>query len=60
MLIDFDKIEETIIANFYGGEKNTVAKMFVDDMNRIMCSSSSLGPLLVIISMKTAVRLFIF
>ena len=43
MLIDFDKIEETIIANFYRGEKNTVAKMFVDDMNRIMCSKLEPG-----------------
>lgn len=36
MLIGFTKLEETTIANFYGGEKNTVAKMFVDEMNRIM------------------------
>jgi len=36
MLIDFSKIEEAVIKNFYGGEKNTVAQMFVDEKNRIM------------------------
>lgn len=36
MIIDFSKIQESVIANFYGGENNTVSQMHVDDMNRIM------------------------
>jgi mannose-6-phosphate isomerase-like protein (cupin superfamily) len=37
MLIDFNKIEESVIPNFYRGEKNTVARMFTDNLNnRIM------------------------
>ena len=36
MFIDFDKIETSTIPNFYNGEKNTVAQMYVDDLNRIM------------------------
>lgn len=36
MIIDFSKIEKTVIKNFRGGEKDTVANMFVDDKNRIM------------------------
>lgn len=36
MKIDFDRIEESIIPNFKGGEKSTIAKMFFDGTNRIM------------------------
>lgn len=36
MIIDFSKIKESVITNFYGGDDNTIAKMHVDDMNRIM------------------------
>ena len=36
MIIDFDKIETTIIPNFRGGEKNCAANMFVDGNNKIM------------------------
>lgn len=36
MLIDFSKIEETIISQFRGGEKSTAARMFVDQNNKIM------------------------
>ena len=36
MLINFAPIGETVIANFYGGNGNTIAKMFADDSNRIM------------------------
>ena len=36
MLLDFNKMEETIIPNFKGGEKNTASKMFFDGKNRIM------------------------
>lgn len=35
-MIDFNKLSETIIPNFYGGEGDTVARMFVDENNRIM------------------------
>lgn len=36
MIIDFEKIETTIIPNFRGGEKETSAQMFVDENNKIM------------------------
>lgn len=36
MIIDFSKIETTVIKNFRGGEKNTALKMFTDDNNKIM------------------------
>lgn len=36
MLLTFDKIEETVIPQFKGGEKETVARMYVDNNNRIM------------------------
>ncbi len=36
MIIDFNKIETTVIKNFRGGEKNTKANMFVDEHNKIM------------------------
>lgn len=36
MKIRFEDIKEEIIPNFRGGEKETIAKMFVDDNNRIM------------------------
>lgn len=36
MKINFDEIKETIIPQFRGGEKNTRAKMFVDENNKIM------------------------
>lgn len=35
MIIDFEKIPESVIKNFYGGEGDTVARMFFDGMNRI-------------------------
>lgn len=35
-MIDFDNISETVIHNFYGGEGDTVAKMYADESNRIM------------------------
>lgn len=37
MLIDFEHMEETVIPNFKGGEKETAARMFVDSLGRIMC-----------------------
>ena len=30
MLIDFDKLEETVFPNFYAGNKETRAHMFTD------------------------------
>lgn len=46
-MLDFNKIEETVINNFYGGNSDTIAKMYVDDMNRIMrgtlCPGASIG-----------------
>lgn len=35
MLIDFRSLDESIIKNFYGGEKDTSAFMFADENNRI-------------------------
>lgn len=36
MLFEYDKIPETIIPNFKGGEKEAIAKMYSDGLNRIM------------------------
>ena len=36
MIIKFENIEPTVMKNFYGGEKELSALMFLDDMNRIM------------------------
>ncbi len=36
MKLDFNSMEETRIQNFRGGEKETIAKMFTDEHNRIM------------------------
>ncbi len=36
MIIDFEKIEKSVMPNFKGGEKVTEVKMFTDDNNRIM------------------------
>lgn len=36
MIVDFKAMEETLIHRFRDGEKDTAAKMFVDDHNRIM------------------------
>ena len=36
MIIDFDEMAQSVIPNFKGGEKETRAKMFVDERNRIM------------------------
>lgn len=36
MLIDFEHMEEAIIPNFKGGEKETAARMFTDPLGRIM------------------------
>ena len=36
MLFEYDKIPETVIPNFKGGEKEAIAKMYSDGLNRIM------------------------
>lgn len=36
MKIDFENMEQTELKNFRGGEKTTIARMFVDDNNKIM------------------------
>lgn len=36
MVVDFSEIEETVLKNFKGGEKETRAHMYTDDKNRIM------------------------
>jgi mannose-6-phosphate isomerase-like protein (cupin superfamily) len=36
MIIDFEKIAEQTLENFKGGEKAVCAKMYVDDLHRIM------------------------
>ena len=47
MIVDFDNIKETVIRNFYGGEKQLCAKMYVDDKNKIylcrLVSGASIG-----------------
>ena len=35
MIIDFEKIDTSVIQNFYGGEKDTVGHMFFDGLYRI-------------------------
>ena len=35
-MIDFNKIEETTLHNFYGGEGDAFFKMVVDDKNKII------------------------
>lgn len=36
MIIDFSSMQKTVIPNFYGGEKETIARMFNDGKNKIM------------------------
>ena len=36
MYIDFDKINQTVIPQFRGGEKDTIAKLYTDDKIKIM------------------------
>jgi len=36
MLLEFDKIEEKVIPQFRGGEKETVTRMFTDPLIKIM------------------------
>ncbi len=43
MIIDFKKIETTVIPQFRGGEKNTIANMYVDNLNKIMLGKLEVG-----------------
>lgn len=36
MVIDFEKINETVIPNFNGGEKEYKSNMFIDENNKII------------------------
>lgn len=38
MIIEFEKMEEEVIPNFNGGEKELIKKMYADENNRIMRS----------------------
>lgn len=42
-MIDFSKMDETPLHNFKGGEGDTMARMYVDDLNRIMKSRLAPG-----------------
>ena len=39
MIIDFNKLDKTVIKNFRGGEKELSAKMFTDENGKIMCAT---------------------
>lgn len=43
MKINFDEIKETVISQFRGGKKNTAAKIFADENNKIMYGSLEQG-----------------
>ena len=43
MILDFSKIDTTVLHHFNGGEKDTVAKMFLNDDHRIMYASLEPG-----------------
>lgn len=43
MILDFKSIPETDIKNFYGGEKQITANMYVDGLNRIMTGKLAPG-----------------
>ena len=36
MVVDFKTMQETVIPQFYGGEKETIARLFVDENGKIM------------------------
>lgn len=43
MIINFEKINDTVIKNFHGGEKNFDAKINVDEMNKIVYGKLEAG-----------------
>ena len=61
MLLDFENMEETVIHNFNGGEKDTRAKMYNDENMRILYGVLSREHLLVFMSIQTtAKKSFVF
>ncbi|MGN0298282.1 MAG: cupin domain-containing protein [Lachnospiraceae bacterium] len=36
MKLNFDETKETVLNEFYGGQKSLIARMYVDDRNKIM------------------------
>ena len=36
MRLDFETMDETVIRGFYGGQRDTLARMYADEYNRIM------------------------
>ena len=50
MLLDFENMEETVIHNFNGGEKDTRAKMYNDENMKILYG------VLVFMSIQTAAK----
>ena len=36
MRLDFGTMDETVIRGFYGGQRDTLARMYADEYNRIM------------------------
>ena len=60
MLLDFENMEETVIHNFNGGEKDTRAKMYNDENMRILYGVLE-EHLLVFMSIQTtAKKSFVF
>ena len=61
MLLDFENMEETVIHNFNGGEKDTRAKMYNDENMRILYGVLEREHLLVFMSIQTtAKKSFVF
>ena len=55
MLLDFENMEETVIHNFNGGEKDTRAKMYNDENMKILY-----GVLVFMSIQTTAKKSFVF
>lgn len=36
MRLDFETMDETVIRGFYGGQRDTLARMYADEYSRIM------------------------
>ncbi len=60
MLIDFDKLEETVLPNFYAGNKKPLRICLQTAKIKSCAASLYRGRLLVCTPMKSAVKLFIF
>ena len=60
MLLDFENMEETVIHNFNGGEKDTRAKMYNDENMRILYGVLEPGASIGIHEHTTAKKSFVF